>query len=130
MKQAEVKNLKNIGIRESQIWKDYRYNVGVKDPSIHGGYHPKCITEQLIYLYDYRALIEHCLHITDLKKLRTISNRFTFADDKGFNLYYVKRINVADLTVEEAQQIINDNTIMFINLNNYIVEQELIQQLT
>lgn len=127
MKIDDIELLKRIYRANSVIIKVcYRYDEFVPDNTItKGAYHPRCIIDidNTLYLLDYTKTAEEYL------KLRITSStaKLTFTDFDHYNTVLRKFDNI---TVEEAQEIIDRNIMLFKQIQVKAKENEMIDQIS
>ena len=141
MLSAEVLKLKNIHIEQGATIRSYRYNAIIEYKLDNRGfttYHPNCITDNYKYLIDYSNVCKDIL--TNIDAIRNIENqehKFMVTGDieqENDVAFFISRLNVkiyniADLTFEQAQQIINNNVYLINQVQTAINEQVLINKI-
>lgn len=137
MDKTDIPNLRNIHIAQNAMIPSYRYNAIIEyDGGIHE-YHPNCITDNRIYLIDY---IDVCKRIIDnIDKIINVENqehKFMVEPDLAEKdvEFYIKRLRVkiykiADLTIDQVQEIINNNMYWITQAQSAIHERVLINKI-
>ena len=141
MLSAEVLKLKNIHIEQGATIRSYRYNAVIKYNLDNKGfttYHPNCITNNYKYLIDYSDICKDILtNIENISNIENQERKFMVTGDlnsKDEVAFYISRINVkiyniANLTFDQAQKIINDNIYLINQVHSAIDEHILISKL-
>lgn len=130
----EIKLLKNIKINRYSSFcdfNDYIYSQHIiSTMCLHDEFHPNSLENSCngILLLDYTKAIKYLLDNPQLLDSRSNFNYFIVTDRNKpelshFDVYYIK-----DLTLKQAQKIINANIAAFTQYNAAVVEQELINQ--
>lgn len=121
----QLKELRNI-MCTHEINVEYRYAVALRDDSLRSReYYPMCIGRSASKwcIYNYFVTAQKYLEKKNITPT-TIGNTFVGTSSATTNL-----INIADLTVEEAQQIINSNIYLFNKINALALENEMLEQI-
>lgn len=121
----QIKELRNIKFTH-EINVDYRYDVALRDNSLRSkAYYPMCIGRNngKHCIYNYFVTAQKYLEKKNITP-DTIGNIFVGNTSATTNL-----INIADITLEEAQQIINCNIYLFNKINAIALENEMLAQL-
>lgn len=141
MLSAEVLKLKNIHVEQGATIRSYRYNAVIRYYLDNRGattYHPNCITDNYKYLIDYTDTCKNILeNIETIKNIENQEHKFMVTgdiDSKDEVEFYISRVNVkiyniADLTFDQAQKIINDNVYWINQVHLAIDEHILIKKL-
>lgn len=134
---TDIPNLRNIHIAKNAVIPSYRYDAVIEYGGGISHYHPNCIPENRRYLIDY---IDICKRIID--NINTIINvenqehkfmvnpNLTEKDVEFFNnRLNVKIYKIADLTIDQAQEIINNNMYWITQAQADIHERVLINKI-
>lgn len=120
MKFEELENLKNISYLN--VDNTYRYKAYIPDDELYPGeYYPIFANQR--YIFDFTKTAKAYLkrkHITR----DTLGEIFVYANSKLTKLY-----NLDEISLEQAQEIIDRNTILFNNIQMKIKENELLDQI-
>lgn len=126
MQVDEIQKLKHIMLYVlSDTTPVCRYETGISHPTMRY-YHPACIlnavTDKRFRLYDFSPIANELLQhdrLTEYDVLHKFNVSFSEIPYKF----------ISDLTFEQAQQIIDDNTLLFNKLNEKIAEDTLISKI-
>lgn len=122
----EIQNLKHITFYKlSDSTPVCRYKSGILHPTMRC-YHPACIlnaiTDKRFRLYDFSSIANELLkrdRLTEYDVLHRFNVSFSEIPYKF----------ISELTFEQVQKIIDDNTLLFNKLNEKIAEDTLINQI-
>ena len=120
MKFKELKNMKRIFHTEPDS--TYRYAMFIPDKEFYTGeYYP--IFANLNYIFDFTKTAKAYLKRKHITK-DTLGDIFVYGNSKLTKLYDIDKISL-----EQAQEIIDRNTILFNKIQMKIKENELIDQI-
>lgn len=131
MKIEEISKLKNISdnyyVSTSHKDKIYRYVASIYIERITSkNYRPiavKLYNSTLVYeIYDYSVICKKLLTLPHIDDNMLAAFIETFDSE-------VKSYKIKDLTLEQAQEIINNNVILLNKLNNRILEDDILAKL-
>lgn len=129
MNQDEIQQLTHIRKAQDASKKIYRYAATVNY------YHPRCILTNEMLLVDYRNLCKYCIENIANKEINAHpQQKFIIPDDLEKLKYLVhskdiKFHNLTELTVQQAQEIINANIVAMQELQTQFEEYDLIKQI-
>ena len=126
MQVDEIQKLKHIMLYAlSDTTPVCRYEIGISHPTMHR-YHPACIlnavTDKRFRLYDFSSIATELLQRDKLTEYDVL-HRFNVSFSE------IPYKFISDLTFEQVQQIIDDNTLLFNKLNEKIAEDTLISKI-
>lgn len=130
----DIKLLKNIKINRFSAFSDfndYIYSQHIVSTICLGDkFHQNSLENSCngVFLIDYTKIVKYLIDNPKLLDSRSNFNYFIVEDRNKPNLSRFDVHYIKDLTLEQAQKIINANIAAFTQYNTVIIEQDLINQ--
>lgn len=140
MNENDITKLKYIHIPSYATIQSYRYDAQIEYGGSVSFYHPNCISENHIYLFDYILVCKNIIdNIDTIKNVENQEHKFMVLPNLGskiepdFDAYYkrshIKIYKTKDLTLDQAQEIIDNNIYWITQAQNAIHERVLINKI-